>query len=728
MVTREAVLAWQPHALESASDAIARGRSAMVGLEDELSGHRRGSHWWGDARAAADLRVERLRCRLADLVAEMSVVVSAIDAEVAELRAIRDDLVDLLARNLPFPVDAIAGVPGRTRALVARAGACDDRIAAALQRARSGLVDAGSLSLRAAALPSHLRDMTTTELVDWSLAHPADAPPYLSAMPESVRRRLGEELAARLSDGPPTDDLALVEGLGEDEVVATSALRSLGPESFTALAASLPATAAVLRLPGQPGNLPARLRTALGRMLGAATADDEPAGRRRVPPSFDRALARQVEPFGFRGHGARTVALSRLLPHAASSRALLTTVGSAILEAEVEGVRERPEEALGQVLREKFGPFGIDGHVEGDPLPDLMQALAANPDAARDLLSHDVVDYMLGQSFFDGDAPRSAAFGDALVAATTVDPDARSVKVAEATLASLQDRWERLSAKPDITEAHYVPPELRGHVGTIVGHYLPSVHEALGGLEAATLVDAGIRADLEPPVGDVGLVYDGERAAVELGAKRRNVGLLIADIGKDADAGRALVAQSNAYTGELLMRRLSGIADFSTFEEESRRAMSTVVAPNQALVSAVNHGLASVIHAEQVERDGVYNTVQSLKVSAGTTGMRSLVSLFAPVLPGPAETVIGGGINATGDLVKQEFMADSTGSTNREVGLLTAASEAEQEALVVELVEKLMPAAHEQDAEALVVELRATVRRDHTIAAQQTEELLSAYE
>lgn len=696
MVTRESVLAWQPHALESASDAIARGRSTMVGLEDELLGHGRASHWWGDARAAADLRVERLRCRLADLVAEMSVVVSALDAEVPQLRAVRDELVELLGRDLPPPLEAMTGLPGRTRALVARATACDDRIAAALQRARSGLVDAGSLSLRDAALPTHLRDLTAAELVDWSLAHPADVPPYLSAMPESVRRRLGEELAARLVDGPPTDDLELLEGLGEDEVVATSALESLGPERLVAASAALVPTAAGLRLSSERGF--GAMRRALGRMLGAGTSDGEPPGARRVHNGYLDRLAREASAQIHDGrHVTPRAALAPLLRHASQSTALLTTVGGAIVDADrtSEEAGSRP----GAFPLE--GPHPLDGVARmyaTDPVAEVMAAAADNPEAARQLLGDEerLRHLLVDRPWHDhADGPGIGALGQALETATTVDPDERSPAIARQLV---QDLPQRLAALDDHSgDRDRLMAPLRPYVGAVLGEYLPSLHELMGGPE--------------PGHPESGIPDAGHRGGLAGGARRDELQQaawqLLADVGEDEQAGRVLVAQANGHASELLVHELSVPPHRLNMALDN--ALPNVVGPHGEIVGAVEHGLATREREDQLASDQEAEDRRRARITVAT-GFAKTIASQIPV----AGDALGVGI----DIGRAQALADrvdTTGATNREVGLLFSTAQEDQRILFGAVVREALPAGIREDLHYDIV------RRAENIADQSYE-------
>ena len=659
----ETVLAWRPASLETAADAIASGLSRLVALEDDLAPTCVTVGWQGAAAAAAGRRVERLRRRLGDLVAEMATVVGTVNSEVPDLRTVRGELVGLLAvPELP----AIAGMSpfdARTDAVLDRAAACDARIRAALQRARSDVISAGAWSLRDAALPTGLRGMSDAQLVDWTLTHPADAPSFLSALPAAVRRDVGEELGHRLGEGDPYDNLELLDGLGEDEVVATSVLETLGPAGLVALT-----SAVVPRMRDVAAHSLRRLvamRRVLGSMLAAGNADNESPGARRVSDAWLRGLTDEVRQRDDFTAITTRWSLAPVLRYAAQSTALLTTVGAAVLHADRAHREASPTVASAtEGMRAELNPALVT-----DPVAEVLDAASGNAEAARQLLGdREMLRHLLVERNwveYEHGADISA-LGRALETATTDSPDDRSVAITEQMIDGLRDRFDANTGAPDLMD-----PRLRPHVGAVLVEYLPSVHRLFSDptLESPCPL-AGQRCDVAVP---------GSPAHAT-----QSVYILLAEVGRDAEAGRLLAAEANAHTAGLIAHQLQGI-DPELVPRAADLAMTNIVGPHGQVTGAIDHGYAMQLRDDQLAADELA-TRKRRDQFVNTTNAARLVLNTLPV--------VGEAAAATTDLARQQALTvqiDHTGATNREVGSLFSTADGDQELLVRSVVDAVLP-------------------------------------
>jgi hypothetical protein len=162
------VLAWRPDELDPVSDTLAARRRTLVDLQDELDGGAPPTTWNTGSATMARTTHEDLRSRLADLVAEVSQVVTALDTGRAAIRTARDQLEDALdhARSQQFSVDTATGrvtdtacyadedvvadrqatcneITDRIEQALRNAAHADNELAEALLLAAGGSVDGG---------------------------------------------------------------------------------------------------------------------------------------------------------------------------------------------------------------------------------------------------------------------------------------------------------------------------------------------------------------------------------------------------------------------------------------------------------------------------------------------------------------------------------------------------------------------------------------------------------
>ncbi len=167
------VLDWRPAELDGVAEAMTQRRRALLDLQDELDGGRPPGTWVSAAATAARTEHGDLQLRLADLVAEVSTVVAALDTGRTAIGAARTQLQDAVAhaRSQGFAVDTVTGqvtdtdpapdgdtaqadrqavcdgIVDRIEQALRNAGHADTELAQALLLASSGGVDGGSGTL-----------------------------------------------------------------------------------------------------------------------------------------------------------------------------------------------------------------------------------------------------------------------------------------------------------------------------------------------------------------------------------------------------------------------------------------------------------------------------------------------------------------------------------------------------------------------------------------------------
>ena len=131
MTTISTVLAWRPADLDPVAEGLVARRRTLVDLQDELDAGRPPTTWNSGAATRARTAHEGLRHRLADLVAEVSAVTTALDTGRTSLAVARSQLQDALdhARSQQFSGRHRDGAGQRHR-LLRRRGRGADRQAA----------------------------------------------------------------------------------------------------------------------------------------------------------------------------------------------------------------------------------------------------------------------------------------------------------------------------------------------------------------------------------------------------------------------------------------------------------------------------------------------------------------------------------------------------------------------------------------------------------------------
>ncbi|WP_028644029.1 DUF6571 family protein [Nocardioides sp. URHA0020] len=268
MVTIDQLKQWDADRLGRVADELHDRRSALTDLADEVTAGRPPNSWVGGASVYAEQDHDRLANQLTDQVAELNMVISAIDTASGAVRGARSMLDDALSRassngctvaadgsvrstrtfeddderdDAQQVVDEIAQAVGDA---LTKASDADADLAATLSSASGGDVDAAG-DLGDQTLPDALRDKTPQEQVDYLLDHPDLATVLMPSLPEPLREELGKGLSD-LIDGQVNDDdfdldqeqvdrlSTLLDAYGGDPVVASSLYEDLGADGTVA--------------------------------------------------------------------------------------------------------------------------------------------------------------------------------------------------------------------------------------------------------------------------------------------------------------------------------------------------------------------------------------------------------------------------------------------------------------------------------------------------------------
>ena len=218
MVTIDQLKQWDADRLGRVADELHDRRSALTDLADEVTAGRPPVSWVGGASVYAEQDHDKLANQLTDQVAELNMVISAIDTASGAVRSARTLLDDALSRassngctvsadgsvrstrtfddederdDAQEVVDQIAQAVGDA---LSKASDADVDLAASLRSASGGDVDASG-GLGDQTLPDVLRGKTAQEQVDYLLAHPDLANVLMPSLPGSLKEDLGEGLS-----------------------------------------------------------------------------------------------------------------------------------------------------------------------------------------------------------------------------------------------------------------------------------------------------------------------------------------------------------------------------------------------------------------------------------------------------------------------------------------------------------------------------------------------------
>ncbi|NYG59668.1 hypothetical protein BJ980_002591 [Nocardioides daedukensis] len=715
-LTAKTLLSWTPADLAGLGDTLVTKRKTLIDLNDEILAAEPPETWSDEAATAARTNHSDLSTRLADMVAEVSQVTTEVDEAEISLTKAKADLESALgtARSRGMTVnlttgtvnppegdtDVTQGEVDEIAALISDAltdaDNADTALSAVLTRAHNSSYDGGDGSLADAALPAHMRDMTDAELVQYALDHPDQVDNFISAYPERVRQDLGDklgEMGTDIADNGSDDYPAyvdLLEAYGDDEVVATSQLETMGPENFIDLSGRIIGA-------DTDDSTKSDLQKALGNVLangtrGTAATDDTGSPSHVSSDWIDALLERGEERIPIPGMdsdgGKHTYIrgyqlLGPLLGTGDHGEGFLDRVGDGMYEFEREWVKEHGNTPWGQVTQAIDGPgagtragyipnppldidftdgSGTDKPLGHDPMAGLMEALTRNPEAAREFFApsdHDDsnglerVDYLLTdrdwpQGFavdmeaddYRHEFPSSmSTLGDALEAATTVDANDRSVLIVESIVDETYTDFTSEGKQGKFSEENTLDPSVREQLSRVLGRYMPSVHTALGSDPSA--------GDLTP-----GYVFDDARFNTGGEDGGNATRFVLAELAKDAEGREILRGMSNATALDALNGRLHGVDTPGSAETD----IDPVARVNGEVLGSIDFGASTEIAQDNLSKDEAYNARIDGYVDLGTAVLGEL---------DPGKVPLTGYLtDQVAEAIKEGLHQDSTGETN----------------------------------------------------------------
>lgn len=581
-------------------------------------------------------------------------------------------------------------------------------------------------------LPSDLAEMSDEELAEYVVDHPELAASLAGSLNDEVKQMVGEKLAHKGNDIKDSEgDLdpeeleefaTLVDALGDDEIVATSFLNEIGPRGLLELNARV-ATLITGTEPNSRDDFPedlaerlGTLQSGLGALLAAGTREvqqddhgSDAGGIDHVSAEWIRQLCdagrEQIETGGHYAYGYQL--LGPLLGEGEHSSYFLNRVGEDMLRFE----QQFADEHDGMLPWEEGPPSGIrldwthgygdDDPAGRDPMVGLMGGLANNPDAAREFFVGERtysdgqerlprVDYLLTDRVWpndyvsrpeDGEDLESLGLpylGDALVAATTDDPDERSVDIVEEIVNAIAtDEQAKGYANGDVNgdgdtaesfeDTAIVHPALYGDLGVIASHYIGSFYEQLGPNAAS--------GDETPdePTDDARFLDD------------RFATLFLAELGKDKDARSDITAASNTYMLYQLDQNLDGVTDAS---EVSDRVTDVSITAS-TILGAVDFGASAAIHEAGETADATANDQVGDRFRFANALIDELPSDKVPLAGWMLDEILSG--------AEKSMEKDHTGASNADIGQMLSSSANAHQDLVAAAIWSNIPASELPD-------------------------------
>ncbi len=273
MVTVAQLKEWDADRLGLVADELHDRRGALTDLADEVAAGRPPASWVGGASVYAEQDHDQLANRLTDQVAELNLVISALDSASSAVRGARTLLDDALARAASNNCtvsddgtvrstetfddederdDAQRVVEEIARAVsdaLTDAANADTDLAAALWSAQGSDPDASG-SLGDQTLPDALRGLSPEEQVDYLLDRPDLADVLLPSLPGPLKDELGVGLSDLVDSEVNNDDFdlddesvarltTLLDAYGSDQDVAAALYENLGPDGVVATMGSI---------------------------------------------------------------------------------------------------------------------------------------------------------------------------------------------------------------------------------------------------------------------------------------------------------------------------------------------------------------------------------------------------------------------------------------------------------------------------------------------------------
>lgn len=713
---------WKPEKLGTAADQLNTARKSLNDQQDEMDAGKPPSSWVGDAQLRAVDRHRKLVDALNDMAAPVSEVINALDNAQTAIKKAKDDAkgaydeaagkgwkVTFAGGSVkiedPTPdeedPDKDQGTMDRLAQVIAdaltSAEGADGELAGVLSSAKANKYDGGTGTLAQASLPSELRNLSDSEIVEKMIEDPGRYDGYVDALTPEQQAALGAAIGESTEgirsmeggeDAIPLDDLnklnTLLEAYGTDAEVSTGFLNNVGPKGLLELNAKATfwgsPDAAFGDDKEERDSAIGALQRSLGATLAAGTRDigDSSAGTlshvstdwkwELLGAGDDKIKVAGVELRGFQALSPLLADGSAFDPPFLQSAAEMTVdyERNWDWDEHPEGPWDVAPGIIGDNVRWDYTQ-GTDFHDDPlghDPIPGVLRALADNPEASRGFFSsattydgesepyntrvkyllydradeHHIMNDYPDQHVDDG--PNLGPIGDALKAATIGEgADERSVGIVETLVNTGYERFE--GAGDQFGSTNVIPPEVRDELAEITGQYMGSIHHALGAdPQGADLTDD--------------YVFDDARFGEDDMASR----LWLAELAKD-DVGReTLRIASNAWAADQITQNLDGV----TNPEEVPSELESVLNVNSAVLGSIDFGASTEIHEEQLTEDERHNA----RVDLGTDIVGTILG----------ETPVGK--NPVGGFLLDQVMSgiqdglhqDRTGETNNEVANL----------------------------------------------------------
>ena len=523
MATVSQVKEWNADHLGRIADELHTRRGALTDLADEVTAGRPPASWVGGASVYAEQDHDQLADRLTDQVAELNLVISALDTASGAVRSARTMLDDALARassngctvsedgrvestrtyddedelaDAQRVVDEIAQAVSDALATAVDA---DIELSAALWSASGSDVDARG-GLGDQTLPDALRGLSTEEQVDYLLDHPDLANVLMPSLPGSLKDELGQGLSDLVDgtvngddglDGEAAERLSTVlDAYGSDSDIASAMYADLGADGTVASFAALDGSIYV----GGGDERLSDLADDLRRTLGTASQDPQ-FDSRRFGEDLTRYATWSLDDDQRDDYEDR-------YPNAsgANGASVLTyLMGNDHLDGDlVEGVAvglHDFEQLRGQDQAQAWygwtghSPLTADGEYDGwydDPMAAALKNLGGHPDNTYSFLTDDPdrQGYLFEERSWEADGFEGVS---SMMAGLGTDADLRAdhpEQQSELVSRFLHGTAENDSFSVDHAEAG------SPHLAELLKHYMPSVDNAL--LYPSTSDDPGV--------------------------------------------------------------------------------------------------------------------------------------------------------------------------------------------------------------------------------------------
>lgn len=669
MVDIDTLLSWNPDGLAAVGDELNATRRSLLDLQDEIWDGRPTSTWVGEAAESARTSHDQRRDALNDLVAEIAPVIMAIDTAAGTLRTAQQDVQNArqtimghgwtlstsggrVTANPPPDAEADDAVEQAVQSAVTTiadaltdAEQADTDLAAVLRSAERNEYDGGSSTLSDAGLPPHLAALSSSELVDYFLAHPEETAPYLDQLSTNEQQWLANELTTSLErlggygdwadlhgDGEPVEPMtdaeltqlnAQLAAFGSHPTVSTQVLNNLGPETYLEMQENLFVPSGYF---GDDGDIPSpatvgETQRQLGALLAGGTSGttagspgtDGHVSSEWVDRLVEHGAATEYDTTGGPGtqddvNGLQLLGVAAGNPGHGSY--FLNELGTAVERYEAEhgqygspwtrmpvGDRidftdvARDDTSSWYDVRSDYPPQHPTGQ---DPMTGVMEGLSHNPQAAQDFFTGDFegatregeLDVANRSDYYlnhrDWDPDGIGSVGGV----TGVDRFGDALVAAttqDPTPASVQVAEDAVAAAGDGTAI--MDHGLEEDFGTIVGAYMPDVYGAYSDFPA---LQSG---DTDPWLPGEQAVDMRARFSVE------DLDNVLNQVGTDDEALQTVFGAGSAYASYGYDYGLSGAADGTlgtdagaTWEQRIEHVQSAVNSPFADIVGAMANG------------------------------------------------------------------------------------------------------------------------------------------